>query len=87
MLRYGRHSRRDVESDADTNTNSPSPPPGAGTAIVADFNGDGHRDFVLRNPATRQTAIWYLNNNVLISGVFGPTASGRLGVERCGGFQ
>src|SRR5438067_4788526 len=44
-----------------------------GTAIIADFNGDGHRDFVVRNPATRQTAIWYLNNNVLIGGVLGPT--------------
>src|SRR5438874_13262557 len=49
------------------------PPPGAGTAIIADFNGDGHRDFVVRNPATRQTAIWHLNNNVLIGGVLGPT--------------
>src|SRR6185437_8162806 len=36
------------------------------TAVVADFNGDGHPDYVLRNPSTRQTAIWYLNNNVFI---------------------
>ena len=65
----------------------PPPPPGAGTAIVADFNGDGHKDWVVSNPATRQTAIWYLNNNVFVSGVFGSDTSGRLGVERCGGFQ
>ena len=60
---------------------------GAGTATVADFNIDGHPDWVVRNAATRQTAIWYLNNNVLIGGAFGPDSSGRLGTERCGGFQ
>ncbi len=37
----------------------------AARATVADFNNDGHPDYVLRNAATRQTAIWYLNNNVL----------------------
>jgi N-acetylneuraminic acid mutarotase len=46
---------------------------GPGTATVADFNGDSHPDFVVRNPGTRQTGIWYLNNNVFISGAFGPT--------------
>jgi plastocyanin len=50
----------------------PPPPPGAGTAIVADFNGDGHPDWVVRNAGTRQTAIWFLNNNVFVSGAFGP---------------
>src|SRR6266436_922871 len=59
-----------------TPTPTPTPPPtGAGTAIVADFNGDGHRDWVVSNPGTRQTAIWYLNNNVFVSGVLGPTIS------------
>jgi hypothetical protein len=42
-------------------------------AAVADFNGDGHPDYVLRNPSSRQTAIWYLNNNVLVSSAYGPT--------------
>src|SRR5439155_790295 len=42
-------------------------------ATVADFNGDGHPDYVLRNAGTRQTAIWYLLNNVYVSGAFGPT--------------
>jgi len=37
---------------------------GAARAVVADFNGDGHPDYVLQNANTRQTAIWYLNNNV-----------------------
>ena len=47
--------------------------PGPGTATVADFNGDGHPDLVLRNAATRQTVIWHLNNNVFLSGALGPT--------------
>ncbi len=40
---------------------------------VGDFNRDGHPDYLLYNGTTRQTAIWYLNNNVLISGLYGPT--------------
>ena len=32
---------------------------------MADFNRDGHPDYLLYNGSTRQTAIWYLNNNVL----------------------
>ena len=40
---------------------------------VADFNGGGHPDYLLFNSSTRQTAIWYLNNNVLSSGLYGPT--------------
>src|SRR5216110_4106924 len=65
----------------------PPPPPGAGTAIIADFNGDGHRDFVVRNPATRQTAIWYLNNNVLIGGVPGPTLPAGWGLRGAADFN
>jgi hypothetical protein len=40
---------------------------------VADFNSDGKRDYLLFNASTRQTAIWYMNSNVLVSGAFGPT--------------
>ena len=40
---------------------------------VADFNGDGKPDYLLYNPSTRQTVIWYLNNNVLIGHAYGPT--------------
>jgi elongation factor P hydroxylase len=39
---------------------------------VADFNGDGHPDYLLFNEATRDTVIWYMNNNVHISGNHGP---------------
>jgi len=45
----------------------------AARATVSDFNNDGHLDFVLRNAGTRQTAIWYLNNNFYIGGAYGPT--------------
>jgi hypothetical protein len=40
---------------------------------TADFNGDGHPDYVLENANTRQTTIWYLNNNVFVRGAYGPT--------------
>ena len=42
-------------------------------AGMSDFNGDGHPDHVLYNRFTRQTAIWYLNNNVFIGGRYGLT--------------
>ena len=40
---------------------------------LADFNGDGKTDYLLFNSTTRHSAIWYLNNNVYVSGVYGPT--------------
>jgi hypothetical protein len=42
-------------------------------AAVTDFNSDGHPDYVLQNAGTRQTAIWYLNNNFYVGGAYGPT--------------
>src|SRR5205814_4659072 len=56
-------------------------------AAVADFNGDSHPDFVVENAATRQTAIWYLNNNVLISGVLGPTLPAGWGLRGAAAFN
>ena len=42
-----------------------------------DFDRDGKPDFVVHKGSTRETAIWYMNNNVLLRGAFGPTlASG-----------
>src|SRR5258707_1179626 len=41
--------------------------------LLTDFNGDGKPDYLLYNPTTQQTAIWYLNNEVLIGHAFGPT--------------
>ena len=40
---------------------------------VADFNNDGHPDYLLYNSSTRQTAVWYMNSNVLLFGAYGPT--------------
>jgi len=40
---------------------------------AADFNGDGHPDYLIYRPDTRQTAIWHLNNNVFINAVSGLT--------------
>jgi FG-GAP-like repeat len=51
---------------------TPTPTPSAATAMVADFNSDGHPDWVVRYVATNQTAILYLNDNVAIGAAFGP---------------
>ena len=40
---------------------------------VADFNRDGKSDYLLFNPTTRQTAIWYLSVTTRIGSAFGPT--------------
>ncbi len=40
---------------------------------TVDFNADRKPDYVLYNAGMRQTAIWYMNNNVFVSGAFGPT--------------
>ena len=43
--------------------------PAAGRLVAtADFNGDCKPDYVLYKASTRQTAVWYMNNNVLVSG-------------------
>jgi plastocyanin len=54
-------------------TPTPTPTPTPSAAPATDFNNDGKPDYVLYNSSTRQTAIWYLNNNVLIAGRLGPT--------------
>jgi hypothetical protein len=40
---------------------------------TADFNRNGKPDYALYNANTRNTAIWYLNNNVYVSATYGPT--------------
>jgi hypothetical protein len=42
-------------------------------ALTPDFNSDGKIDYLLQNVNTRQTAVWLLNDNVYLRGVFGPT--------------
>ena len=51
---------------------------GRGVAVadlvaVGDFNGDHKPDYVLSNGFTQQTGIWYMNNNVFVGALFGPT--------------
>src|SRR5205814_627235 len=74
-------------SNATPTPTPPPPPPGPGTAIVADFNGDGNPDYVLCNATTRQTAIWYLNNNVFVSAAFGPTLPAGWGLRGAADFD
>ena len=38
-----------------------------------DFDHNGKPDYLLYNASTRRTAIWYMNNNVFVSGAYGPT--------------
>jgi hypothetical protein len=49
------------------------PPPDGVIAVPYDFNNDAHSDYLLYNSSTRQTAVWYLNNNAFIDGAFGLT--------------
>jgi hypothetical protein len=51
----------------------PTVPLGWKVVGVADFNGNGHPDYLLFNSATGATVIWYLNNNVRIASAPGPT--------------
>ena len=66
---------------------------GPGVAVadlqgVGDFNGDGHPDFVLQGGAGfQQTGIWYMNNNVFVSGAFGPTLPAGWFVVAVGDFN
>jgi Subtilase family/FG-GAP-like repeat len=45
-------------------------------AVPYDFNNDAYSDFLLFNAGTRQTAVWYMNNNVRIGNANGPNLPG-----------
>ncbi|HEU5248199.1 MAG TPA: VCBS repeat-containing protein [Candidatus Udaeobacter sp.] len=47
-----------------------APPP---SLTAFDFNNDGHPDYLLYNSSTRQTAVWFMSNNIFVSGAYGPT--------------
>ena len=64
---------------------TPTPTPGGNPST--DFNRDGKADYLLYNPGTRQTAVWFLNNNVRIGGAARSAAAGWLESNRCGRFQ
>ena len=46
----------------------PTLPAGWRLVAVADFNRDGHPDWLLFNSKTLHTAIWYMNNNIHVTG-------------------
>ena len=50
-------------------------PRGWNLITTADFNRDGKPDYVLYNANTRNTAVWYMNDNIFVSGAWGPTLS------------
>ncbi|PYL67362.1 MAG: hypothetical protein DMF20_03710 [Verrucomicrobia bacterium] len=54
---------------------------------TADFNGDAKPDYVLYNADTRQTAIWYMDNNVFVSGAWGPTLPLNWGLKDVADFN
>jgi hypothetical protein len=68
-------------------TPTPTPTPSAATAMVADFNGDAHPDWVVRHAATRRTALVYMNNNVVIGAALGPTLSAGWGLRGVADFN
>jgi FG-GAP-like repeat len=51
---------------------TPTPTPTCGRTNT-DFNHNGKPDYVLYKGGTRQTAVWYMNNNVFFGGAYGPT--------------
>ncbi len=51
----------------------PTLPSGWQVVGTADFNSDGHSDYLLVNRSTRQTAIWYMSGRTRIGAVYAPT--------------
>jgi hypothetical protein len=70
-----------------TPTATPTPRPAGGRAVVADFNGDSHPDWVVRDVNTRQTAIVYLNDNVVVGAALGPTLANNLALTGAADFN
>jgi hypothetical protein len=40
---------------------------------IADFNRDGKPDYLLFNPSTHTSVIWYLSGTTRIGSAYGPT--------------
>ena len=70
-----------------TPTPTPTPRPRPRTAVVADFNGDSHPDWVVRNVTTRQTALVYLNDNIVIGAALGPSLTNSLELTGAADFN
>jgi hypothetical protein len=62
-------------------------PSGWNLIKAADFNGDGKPDYALYNANTRQTAVWYMNDNVFVGGAYGPTLAVGWGLKGVADFN
>jgi hypothetical protein len=62
-------------------------PSGWNLIKAADFNGDGKPDYALYNANTRQTAVWYMNDNVFVGGAYGPTLAVGWGLRGVADFN
>jgi hypothetical protein len=56
-------------------------------AVPSDFNNDANSDLLLFNATTRQTVVWYMNNNVRIGRANGPTLPGAWTVASVADFN
>jgi elongation factor P hydroxylase len=54
---------------------------------LTDFDSDAHPDLLLSNAATRQTVLWYMDNNVRIGSASGPTLPAGWTVAGVGDFN
>ena len=54
---------------------------------LTDFDSDAHPDLLLSNAATRQTVLWYMDNNVRIGIASGPTLPAGWTVAGVGDFN
>jgi hypothetical protein len=54
---------------------------------LTDFNSDARPDLLLSNAATRQTVLWYMDNNVRIGSASGPTLPAGWTVAGVGDFN
>ena len=62
-------------------------PSGWNLINAADFNGDGKPDYALYNANTRQTAVWYMNDNVFVGSAYGPTLAVGWGLRGVADFN
>jgi len=75
-------------SPTSTPTPTPTPTPIApALAVIADFNGDGHPDWVVRNVNTGLTALVYLNDNAVVGAALGPSLMNNLALIGAADFN
>jgi len=75
-------------SPTSTPTPTPTPTPTApALAVIADFNGDGHPDWVVRNVNTGLTALVYLNDNAVVGAALGPSLMNNLALIGAADFD